>query len=185
MITSIRIATGTLDEVRGEGLVLGLFADERPPRGRCGFADWRINGLISMYMKGGLVTGDFLEKTLIPSQERIASPKILLIGLGKSEEITYDQFYTAGYTIAETVSGVGWREVVLDVPTRGDSRLDVSTMTEALITGYADYRGEARRWPVYSTDVLADSSCREEIVKGLDRFRRKGGKDLLELDVLI
>jgi len=35
MITSIRIATGTLDEVRGEGLVLGLFADERPP-GRCG-----------------------------------------------------------------------------------------------------------------------------------------------------
>ncbi len=184
MITSIRIATGTLDEVRGDGLVLGLFADERPPRGRCGFADWRMNGLISRYMKDGLVTGAFLEKTLLPSQERIACPKILLIGLGKSEDITYDQFYTAGYTIAETVSGIGWREVVLDVPTRS-GRLDVSTMTEALITGYADYRGEARRWPVYTTDVLADSSCREYIVKGLDRFRKNGGKDVLDFDVLI
>jgi hypothetical protein len=182
---AIKIATGTLDELECEGLVLGHFADERPPRGRCGFADWRLNGLISNFIKEGKITGTFLEKVLIPSQKRIPSDKILLIGLGISADLTYDQLYAAGYTISETVSKIGWRNLAMDVPAGDRCRLDVSVMTEAIATGYMDFCGEARRWPVFSTEFLADSTCLDGVVQGLDRFQRNAGDMMMDVDMMI
>lgn len=184
MRMAIKISTETLDELDCEGLVLSFFADERPPRGLCGFADWRLNGAISRYIKEGRITGAYLEKVLIPSRQRIPSPKILLIGLGKSSEITYDQLYTAGYTISETIAGMGWRELVLDIPTGGRCPLQVPIMTEAVITGYADFCSEApARFPAHVTGILAGPSCLEDVMQGLARFRKNAG-DATHMDVI-
>ncbi len=169
----IKISTETLDELDYEGLVLGFFSDERPPRGLCGFADWRLNGMISKYLKEETITGTYLEKVLIPSRDRLPSAKILLIGLGRSADLTYDQLYTAGYTISETIAGLGWQELALDIPTGGRCGLEVPVMTEAMITGYADFLSEnVRKGSALLTGVLADSSCLEAVLDGLDRYRR-------------
>ncbi len=52
-------------------LALGIFADEKPPRGICGFIDWRLNGLISREIKRGKINGEFAEKTIIPFENAI------------------------------------------------------------------------------------------------------------------
>ncbi len=184
MRMAIKISTETLDELDCEGLVLSFFADERPPRGLCGFADWRLNGTISRHIKEGRITGAYLEKVLIPSRERIPSPRILLIGLGQSSEITYDQLYTAGYTISETIAGMGWRELVLDIPAGGRCPLQVSIMTEAVITGYADFCSEdPGKFPAQVTGILADLSCLDDVMHGLERFRRNTG-NAMNMDVI-
>lgn len=170
---ALKISTETLDELDCEGLVLVFFSDERPPRGLCGFADWRMNGLISRNLKEGRIKGTFLEKILIPSQERVPCGRILLFGLGESTELTYDQLYTAGYTISETIIGMGWREIALNVPSNGRCGLDVPVMTEALITGYVDFCNEdLNRCSIQLTGLLADSSNLEGVLGGLERFRR-------------
>jgi len=176
---ALKIATETLDELDYEGLVLGFFSNERPPRGRCGFVDWRLNGLISRYLKEDKIRGDYLEKVLIPTHERIPTARILLIGLGRSDEITYDQLYTAGYTISETIAGMGWGELAIDIPAAGRCSLEVPIMTEAVITGYMDYGIEGGRLSSrLSTDLLIDPSGLEDARKGLERFRRNAGKTM-------
>jgi len=174
---ALKISTETLDELDCEGMVLVFFSDERPPRGLCGFADWRLNGIISRHIKEGRIQGTFLEKILIPSQERVPCERILLLGLGESTGLTYDQLYTAGYTISETITGMGWRELALDVPSGGRCGLDISVMTEALITGYVDYCNEdMKKCSIQLTGLLADSSNLEGVLSGLERFRRNTGE---------
>ena len=69
----IKITTDPPDTVNHEGLVLGFFMDERPPRGDCGLVDWRLNGLISRELAQGHIAGSFLEQTLIASHSRISA----------------------------------------------------------------------------------------------------------------
>jgi len=101
------------------------------------------------------------------------------LGLGESTSLTYDQIYTAGYTIAETITGMGWREIVLDVPAGGRCGLDVPVMTEALITGYVDFCNEdLKRCSIQLTDLLADASSVDDVLAGMERFRRNTGKTM-------
>lgn len=185
MRMAIKITTGILDELDCEGLVLGIFADERPPRGRGGFADWRLNGLVSRHLKEGRISGAYLEKVLIPSEGRMPAGKVLLIGLGRSEDLTYDQLYTAGYTISETISGVEWQSLALDIPAGGRCLLDASLMTEAMVTGLVDFCCEAPRWPVRSTDLLADFSYLNGVVNGLECFRKNARDAAANVDIFL
>jgi len=176
MKMALKISTETLDELDCEGLVLVFFSDERPPRGLCGFADWRLNGIISRSLKEGRISGTFLEKILIPSQERVPCGRIFLLGLGDSSGLTYDQLYTAGYTISETISGMGWREIALNIPSGSRCGLDVPVMTEAMITGYVDGCNEdVKKCSIQMTGLVADSPDAGHVLSGLERFRRNSG----------
>ena len=185
MRMAVKIATGTLDEFENDGLVLGCFADERPPRGYCGFADWRLNGLISMNLKEGKITGTFLERVLIPSQKRIPSGMILLIGLGVSVDLTYDQLYTVGYTIAETVSKMNWRTLAVDIPGERRCGLEVPVMTEAMAAGYMDFCSEKQQGTLSSIEFLADAACRDGVLRGLNRLRNNVGDITADVDMMI
>ena len=63
-------------------LALGIFEDEKPPRGIGGFIDWRLNGMLSREIKSGRISGGFKEKVIIPFPGRIGSEILLLFGLG-------------------------------------------------------------------------------------------------------
>lgn len=160
-------------------MVLVFFSDEKPPRGACGFADWRLNGLLSRNLREGRITGAFLEKILVPSQERVPCGKILLFGLGESTALTYDQLYTAGYTISEAVAGMKWCRTVLDVPAGDRCELDVPVMTEAMLTGYVDFCSEdLKRCSMEITGLLVDASSVDDVLAGVERFRRNAGKTM-------
>jgi hypothetical protein len=69
----ITLSTDAPDLPKHKCLVLGIFSDEKPPRGICGLIDWRLNGMISQEIKQGRITGDFMEKILIPFPRRIGT----------------------------------------------------------------------------------------------------------------
>ncbi len=62
-------------------MALGIFEDEKPPRGIGGLIDWRLNGMLSREIKNGRIGGGFREKVVIPFPERIGSEILLLFGL--------------------------------------------------------------------------------------------------------
>ena len=89
----IKITTESLDTLGREGLALGFFLDDRPPKGHCGFVDWRLNGMISREIASGHISAAFMEKIMIASSPRIPASKILLMGMGLLDELTDDKLY--------------------------------------------------------------------------------------------
>ncbi len=80
------LTTGGVEVQECDLLTLGFFQDERPLKGAAGWIDWRLNGKLSRFCIEGKLTGEWLEKTLIPSEGRISPRIILLLGLGKVKE---------------------------------------------------------------------------------------------------
>lgn len=169
---TITISGESIDSLIRDSLVIGYFADEKPPRGLCGFVDWRLNGLISEHMARGTVTGAFMEKVLIAPHKRIPSLKLMLIGLGESSNISYDLLYRAGQSIAETLSGIHCNDAAFDIPSPYRCDLNVSEMTMSMISGFADtlFEKESEN-NSYAISILGDDSYRDEITLGVNQFK--------------
>lgn len=169
----IKITTESPDTLKREGLALGLFMDERPPKGACGLVDWRMNGLISRELARGHIAGTFMEKTLIMSPSRISVSKILLCGLGNVSEITCDKLCHSGYQIAEVMDGLLCKDFVFNLPAAGRCHLSVESMTEAMITGCFKFLAEdIEKWATCSAGILVDEPYLEDVIRGLQNFRQ-------------
>jgi hypothetical protein len=182
-MASLRIETAKLDNLDSECLVLGCFADERPPRGYCGFLDWRLNGMISKQILEGRISGARLEKVLISPPRRISSERIMLIGLGNIADLNYDVLYSGGYALAEASSGLDWGGYAFEIPAAGRCGLELPVMTEAFMTGLYDFYNKTKNWDRIRLVLIGDRGHVEEIVGGLERFKKNTG-DGLDLDAL-
>jgi hypothetical protein len=169
----VKISSEPVDFLNYESLVLGFFSDERPPRGYCGFVDWRFNGMISKQIADGKVTGSFMEKTLINSNSRIPSLKILLLGLGKSTNLTYDQLYTAGHVITQTTEKINCTDYAFDIPSPERCNLQMAEMTTAMISGFTDeaIKNKTQSDDIMSASILGKDIYRDEIVLGANQFK--------------
>lgn len=96
---------GTLDKTQGiEGIVLGVFEDERPLKGVSGFVDWRMHGMLSRLMIELELIGKLGENWLIPSQKRLPIEKIFIFGLGKVVDLTATRYQEIMSDIVKTLS---------------------------------------------------------------------------------
>ncbi len=173
----ITLSSEPIDDLIHENIVLGFFSDERPPRGYCGHADWRLNGLISKLIAGGTITGSSMERVLIHTNYRIPSPKILLLGLGESTHVDYEKLYHTGYEVSRTLSEMGCYDFALDIPGAGRCALEVSRMAKSFISGLWDYftdRPEKRG--ILSSCILGEEVLIDEIILGIQEFKVDGKK---------
>jgi leucyl aminopeptidase len=167
----IKVSSEPLDTLTYDSLAFGFFSDERPPRGYCGLADWRLNGLVSNLIAGGRVSGAFMEKVLISSDQRIPSPKILLMGLGESAQLTYEKLYTAGCTILQTLSEVECANFAFDIPGSGRCPLEVPKMAVAMVSGIFETGTLKQGDAVSDMVVLSDRDYFDEVVLGMHEFK--------------
>jgi len=179
----IKVSSESLDALACDGLALGFFSDERPPKGYCGFADWRLNGLISKLIVKSKITGAFMEKTLIFSNYRIPSSKIFLMGLGKSTQLTYEKLYTAGSTISQTLSEIECTDLVFDVPCSNRCNLEISRMTVAMVSGAFDFCDREQKDVTSDMIVLSDGNFFDEVVLGMHEFK-VSVKDRIAVDII-
>ncbi|MEA2014916.1 MAG: M17 family peptidase N-terminal domain-containing protein [Thermodesulfobacteriota bacterium] len=167
----IKVLSESLDVINNEGLAIGLFSDERPPRGYCGFVDWRLNGLISKLIVEGRITGAFMESTLIDSDHRIPSSKIFLMGLGESTQLTYEKLYTAGFTISKTMSEIECTDLVFDIPGSGRCALEIPRVVIAMMSGMFDFCGRKPGDKASDMIALSDRHSFDEIILGMHEFK--------------
>lgn len=168
----IKITTESPDTLNREGLVLGFFSDERPPKGLCGFVDWRLNGMISRELARGRISGEFMEKILIATPPRIGASKIVLWGMGLSAELTYEKLYFTGFNVSQIMEGMGCADFAFTLPAAGRCHLPVAGMTEYLIHGCFDFLSrDIEKWATSSTTLLADDSYLEDVILGLQNFK--------------
>jgi Cytosol aminopeptidase family, N-terminal domain. len=164
-------------------LVLGIFSDEKPPRGICGFIDWRLNGMISREIKQGRITGDFMEKILIPFPRRIGTEMLFLFGLGKLSDTNYDRIYTAARHIAGTVDTMLINNFSFDLPGVDRSDLTCAGTVEAMVTGFFDFLSEDVNKLSSMTSCIVTSPAKvKEVSLGIKNFKTNV-RDLGSIDV--
>jgi leucyl aminopeptidase len=181
----IKVTTESLDRLPHECLVLGFFSDERPPKGNGGFVDWRLNGLVSRLIADGTISGGFSERVLIESQRRIPSQKIVLFGLGKRREMSYETIREAGARMAETAVLIHCWDFAVEVPGAGRSLLDVAEMTTQFTTGMFDYlSGNVQYLSTVNPCLLSDESFFQKTLLGIHKLRLNV-KDKVQIDIRI
>lgn len=113
-----------------EALVLPFFEDERPLRGAAGLVDWRLCGRLSRLIgAGGRVSGAANEVTLYPGG-RVVFPRLLLVGLGRSDAFDENTARRAADDIATAVTKLGVQRVALSLPGRSIGRLSARRALE-------------------------------------------------------
>jgi len=121
-----------------ELLVAGFFQDERPLKGTSGLIDWRLNGTISHLVKGGRITGEWQETTLIPSHGRVIPPLILFLGLGKVRDYSTLRLRDLFPRFFDTLRNLKSSKVCLSFPSDEKYNVDCGKSAEVLLEGIAD-----------------------------------------------
>lgn len=177
------ISTESPDLPEHKCLALGIFPDEKPPRGICGFLDWRLNGFISREMKQGKISGEFSEKVIIPFPGRIGAEMLFLFGLGPLAEFTYERIYTSAYEIAGAVDGMLLNNFAFDLPGENRSHLATAGIVEAMMTGFFDYlANDIEKLADMTACMVTSSTTLKEISDGVQHFKANV-RDMGSVDV--
>lgn len=168
----LNLSTENPDLPKYKCLALGIFADEKPPRGVCGFIDWRLNGMISREIKRQRVLGEFEEKIIIPFLPRIGSELLLLFGLGKVSDISYDKIYNAAYIVTQTVDKMALDSFAFDLYGEGRLNLVTSNIVEAIVTGIFDFlASDIEKLSRMKTCAITSLSSLHEFSQGISQFK--------------
>jgi hypothetical protein len=168
----LTISTANPDLPKHECLALGLFADEKPPRGTSGFIDWRLNGMISREIKQGRISGEFKEKIVIPYPQSIGAEMLLLFGLGNSHDISYDKIYNAAYLITEAAYGMSRHTFAFELCGEGRYNLATANIVEAMVTGIFDFLSEdVERISNMTCCIVTSRAHLQEVSLGIQQFK--------------
>ncbi|MCX8116384.1 MAG: hypothetical protein N3G78_00450 [Desulfobacterota bacterium] len=126
-------------EQEGDLLISGFFGDERPLKGTAGLLDWRLNGRLSRLLREGRLTGEWIERTLIPSQGRILPQWILLFGLGSVRAYSYFTVRRLAPTLIQTIGNLKASHICLSLPYGEAYEVDCGKLAEVLLEGFVDH----------------------------------------------
>ncbi len=122
-----------LDVLRADALVLTFFEDERPLRGASGLVDWRLCGRLSGLIAEERITGRRGETTLLPPRPRLPFDRLMLYGLGATDEFDEEVCSSALCTIFDTLTSLKSRTVLLVIPGRATGQLAAERALEVLL----------------------------------------------------
>ncbi|MEN6331938.1 MAG: M17 family peptidase N-terminal domain-containing protein [Smithella sp.] len=178
----VTLSTEFPDVPAHECLALGIFSDEKPPRGICGFIDWRLNGFISREIKQGRIIGKFGEKVIIPFPGRINTEILLLFGLGSLAESNYDRIYTAAYCIIQAVDRMRLAGFAFDLPGDNRSALTTAGIVETMLTGFFDYLSkDVEKLTNMTSCIVTSTDNAKKISIGIQNFKSRV-KDMGSID---
>lgn len=115
----VRFAEPTLqalDAEHGGTLVVVAFTDERPLRGLAGRIDWRLCGQLNRLLADGILDVGFGGALLCPTNERLPFDKLLVVGLGATQEFSPERFGEACHVISWKLARMAERRFAMMLP---------------------------------------------------------------------
>lgn len=105
-----------MDQVHADTIAVGLFEEDRPPRGLAGLADWRLCGRVSRLIVSGNVTGRFREAVLFPGYARLPANRVCVLGLGRRAEFSAARAREASWVLAESLRKLRASSFIVSLP---------------------------------------------------------------------
>ena len=134
------LSTEAVDLQDCDLLAVGFFQDEKPLKASAGWLDWRLNGLVSRYMKENRLTGGWKEITLVPSQGRVTPRLVLLLGLGRRTDYSTFRVRELSPYLIETLQKLQISSLCLSLPHGEAYNVEPGKLTAVLLEGISDFR---------------------------------------------
>lgn len=146
----IRVVAGDVTTFAGDGLVVNVFEragarSKRVRRARAGTApplggataavDAALGGAIATLLETGEVTGKWGEQALLHTLGRLPVRRVLVMGLGKAEELTLDRIRALAAEAARALRKAGARHIGTIVHGAGAGGFNPAQATQALVEG--------------------------------------------------
>ncbi len=131
----VRLATGDITTYDAPCIVVNIFEGIAAPGGATGAVDAALGGIISDLIREGDIRGKDGELTMIHTFGKLASPRVLVAGLGKSAEFTIDKVRDLSASIARYMRGKRVAEYATIAHGAGIAGLDPEACAEAISEG--------------------------------------------------
>lgn len=118
--------------------VLPCFEDERPLQGLAGLVDWRTGGALSALLRDGFYTARAGEDLLWPGRRTLPMRRLVLLGLGRSEDFDRSAGEAAGRRIVQLVGGLRPQQVLVAMPGVVPERAVVEAVFDGLLGALDD-----------------------------------------------
>ncbi len=135
----IRAETASVHRIKADAAAIFLFEDEKKLTPELTAVDKSTGGLIKRLRRRGGLKGTRGEVTLLHEPGGVASPRLVMVGLGKSDKLTGEVIIKAAGIAARRASSGGVSRLVfgkIPSPSKGKSpRRDIGQDVENLVTG--------------------------------------------------
>lgn len=159
--------------VKADIFIAGITMDMSPPKGLVGRVDWYLRGFISRQVLDGKLNAGEGEMTLVALQNKLFTPRILMVGLGREEDLNSDSTAASFSLLGGIVRDLGVGRVALEIPAvevSGDGPYKILRET---MRGFQDAFEEGEKRAYCEIQLLArteeESESWRRVVKGLLR----------------
>ncbi|UCD83472.1 MAG: leucyl aminopeptidase [Deltaproteobacteria bacterium] len=130
----ISIEKARVDKVKAEMVVVSVYEKDKLPGGEAGDLDKVLGGKIKDLIKKGDFKGKLSETTVIYTWGQIPAKRILLVGLGKRDEMTLERVRQVAGKAGTRIRGLGLKSFVTAIPETG-KKLGFSQVSQAVVEG--------------------------------------------------
>ena len=131
----IKVRFGDISQIETDALIVNLFEGVKHPGGATGAVDSALGGAISALVKEGEFKGELNQTAVIHSLGRIPAKRVIIAGLGKSEEFTADRIRQVSGASLRQARALGAKRVSTIVHGAGIAGFAPEVAAQALAEG--------------------------------------------------
>ncbi len=131
----VRVESGDIVAARADALVVNLFEGVDSPRGGTGAVDSALGGAISQLIALGDIRGKSGELTLIHTFGKIATPRVIVAGLGKAADFNIDSVRNLSANVVRYARRPGVSTIATIAHGAGIGGLDPEACAQAVAEG--------------------------------------------------
>jgi leucyl aminopeptidase len=128
----IKVINSTIQAASTDAILVDLF-EGVAPAGATGAMDKALNGAVSDLLNANDLRGKLNEVAVLYSRGTLPAPRVIVVGLGKVEEVSLDRIREASATGAKKARELGCKSIATNV--FGAEQLDVSLAAQATVEG--------------------------------------------------
>jgi len=162
-----------ITRVKADIFIAGFAAEVRPPRGLVGKVDWYLGGFISRQVLEGSLHGEAGEMTLVALKDKLLTPRLLLMGLGRPSDSARDEASRHFKRIGGAVRELRLTSVALEIPSMETPKSGSYAILRETLSGFREAFREEDVPLHCEIQILARTEAESEgwrrVVRGLPR----------------
>jgi leucyl aminopeptidase len=131
----ITVINSSIQSTTADAILVELFEGNPVPAGGTGSVDKALNGALSELLRANDFRGKLNEVAVLYSRGALPAPRVVLIGLGKVEDLSMDRIREASATGARKARELGCKSIAATVFGSDAGLVDSSLAAQAMLEG--------------------------------------------------